>query len=439
MRKVKFIRLIAFMASVSVLAAGLRFAPAQEVYAENGVVNIVLDPGHGGTDQGATSVGGLEFQEKNLTFKLAQYIQYELRKYKGVSVNLTRYADYHMTSVERAEYAQRVGADIVVSLHFNSSSDRMVHGASVCASGLWEYTEPDLGFSILSELSGLGIDTSAGVYTKASGTGNMWWDGQRLADFSAVMRECAYRDIPTISVDHCYLTCYDDLIYYNNDVALRKMAAADAKGIASRYGLSLKNEEGKVERTYDEAYMSGYDDGSFRPSGTITRAEAATMLAKLSDSFDPNTVYSTTLGDVPTWAWYYNYVAFLNSVGFVTGDVFGNYRPDDNMTKAEFAILACRYLGLNPSGESGFVDCKGHMADGYIAALRDNGYVGGDENGEFHPNENMIRSSVVMMMNRILGRYPVCSTNKENPFWDIQPGFWAYDNILEAAVSHEVH
>ena len=78
------------------------------------------------------------------------------------------------------------------------------------------------------------------------------------------------------------------------------------------------------------------------------------------------------------------------------------------------------------------------MADGFIAALRNNGYVGGDENGEFHPNDDMIRSSVVMMMNRILGRFPVCSTQKENPFTDIAPGFWAYDNILEAAVSHEV-
>ena len=70
-------------------------------------INIVLDPGHGGTDYGATSVGGLEFQEKNITFKLAQYIQLELREYSGVSVNMTRYADYHMTNAERADYAQR--------------------------------------------------------------------------------------------------------------------------------------------------------------------------------------------------------------------------------------------------------------------------------------------------------------------------------------------
>ncbi len=412
------------------------FCPA--VSAEDSVVNVVIDPGHGGTDYGGTSVGGLEFQEKDLTFKLAQYLQYELRRYRGVSVNMSRYADYHMTSYERADYAKNVGADIVVSLHFNTSADRAMHGASVTVSSLWEYAKPELGAAILSELGALGIDISAGVTSMTSGTGNMWWDGQRLADFSAIIRECAYRDIPAISIDHCYLTCYDELIYYNTDIALRNLAKADAAALAAQYGLTLRSADGDTSRTYDNAYMNGYDDGTFRPSGTITRAEAATMMAKLSDSFDPNTVYSTNLSDVPTWAWYYNYVAYLNTVGFVTGDVFGAYRPDDNMTKAEFAILACRYLGLQPSGESGFADCSGHMADGYIAALRNNGYVGGDENGEFHPNEDMLRSSVVMMMNRILGRYPVCSTPKENPFSDIKPGFWAYDNILEASVPHEV-
>ena len=428
-------RLTGLFLSIAVLAACFSFIPVSEASAAQ--VNIVIDPGHGGTDYGGTSVGGLEFQEKFLTFKLAQYLQYELRKYKGATINMTRYADYHMTSVERAEYAERVGADIVISLHFNTSDDRMVHGASATVSSLWEYSKPELGAAVLTELGKLGIDTSAGVGYQQSQTGNMWLDGQRPADFSAVMRECAYRGIPLVSIDHCYLTCYDELIYYNNDIALRNLAKADADAIAAQFGLVRAGTD-STGRTHDAAYMTGYEDGTFRPSGTITRAEAATMLAKLSDSFDPNTVYSTTLSDVPTWAWYYNYVAYLNSVGFITGDAAGSYRPDDNMTKAEFAILACRYLGLQPGGESGFADCSGHMADGYIAALRNNGYVGGDENGKFHPNEDMIRSSVVMMMNRILGRYPVCSTPKQNPFWDITPDFWAYDNILEAAVSHDV-
>ncbi len=428
-------RLAAVTLSIAVLITVIPAIHGGTAYAEQ--VNIVIDPGHGGTDYGATSVGGLEFQEKALTFKLARYLQYELRKYKGASINMTRYADYHMTSVERAEYAERVGGDIVISLHFNSSDDRSAHGASATVSSLWEYSRPELAAAILDRLSKLGIDISAGVGYKQSATGNMWTDGQRLADFSALMRECAFRGIPAVSIDHCYLTCYDDLIYYNTDVALRNLAKADAEAIAEQCALTPRSADATA-RTHDDAYITGYEDGTFRPSGTITRAEAATMLAKLSDGFDPNTVYQTSLSDVPTWAWYYNYVAYLNTVGFITGDVFGAYRPDDNMTKAEFAILACRYLGLQPGGESGFADCSGHMADGYIAALRDAGYVGGDENGEFHPNEDMLRSSVVMMMNRILGRYPVCQVPKQNPFWDIQPDFWAYDNILEAAVSHDV-
>lgn len=434
---IKKIYAVRLTAVLSALLLMLKIFNISSVYAVDDIVNIVIDPSHGGTDNGATSVGGLDFQEKDLNFRLAQYVKRELGKYSGAVVNLTRYADYHMTFAERCEYASRVGADIVISLHFNSSPDRTMSGASVCASGLWEYTKPDLGYKILEELSKLGIDTSAGVYTKPSQTGLMW-DNSRLADYSGLMRECAYAGISSILVDHCYLTSFSDMIYYNSDAALKKLAEADVRAIAAEYGLTLKQPGGSVERTYDEPYINGYEDGTFRPSGTITRAEAATMLAKLSDSFDPNKQYTTQLSDVPQWAWYYKYVAYLNSVGFITGDAGGTYRPDVNMSKAEFAIMACRYLGLEPGGESGFLDCSGHMADGYIAVLRAAGYVGGDENGEFHPNEDMIRSSVVMMMNRILGRDPVCAAAKENPFVDIQPGFWAYENILEAAVGHSV-
>ena len=45
------------------------------------------------------------------------------------------------------------------------------------------------------------------------------------------------------------------------------------RGIAEEYGLQLQKSEGNVDRTYDNAYINGYEDGTFRPSGTITRAE----------------------------------------------------------------------------------------------------------------------------------------------------------------------
>lgn len=413
-------------------------AVGTEAYADDGMLVVVIDPGHGGTDYGATSVGGLNYQEKILNFKLAEYLQYELSRYDGVTVALTRYADYKMTYAERATYAEKVGADVVISLHFNSSTDRQTHGAGVCVSGMWEYTLPDLGQSILNSLSeNLGVDITAGVYTRSSQT--QMWDDTRMADYSGLMRENGWRGIPTVSVEHCYLTSFDDLIYYNSDSMLQEMAEADAQGIASYYGLQLKNESSSITRTYDEAYMSGYDDGTFRPLAYMTRAETAALLARLSDGYDPNTQYQTTLSDVYPTDWYYNYVAYMNSIGFITGDVYGTYRPNEYISRAEFAILACRYLGLQESdGASGFADCAGHMADGYIAALRRAGFAEGDENGEFQPFNPMSRSSMVMIMNRILERSPACPAEKQNPFSDIDPSYWAYDDILEATVSHNV-
>ena len=132
---------------------------------------------------------------------------------------------------------------------------------------------------------------------------------------------------------------------------------------------SFKNLRAMLTEHMTNAYINGYEDGTFRPSGTITVRKllqcwqnSAIVLTRISST-------ALQLSDVPAWAWYYKYIAFLNSVGFITGDVYGTYRPDDNMSRAEFAILACRYLGLQPGGESGFSDCKGHMADGHCPLL----------------------------------------------------------------------
>ena len=70
------------------------------------------------------------------------------------------------------------------------------------------------------------------------------------------------------------------------------------------------------------------------------------MLAKLSDSFQPGSAVQHSLSNVRRGRGI-KYIAFLNSVGFITGALYGTYRPDDNMSRAEFAILACRYRGFS--------------------------------------------------------------------------------------------
>ncbi|OYO59444.1 hypothetical protein CG709_18650, partial [Lachnotalea glycerini] len=83
-----------------------------------GVV-VVLDPGHGGTDGGATSG---PFVEKDLNLKISKYTKAELEKYSGVIVKMTRTTDTYVGLEERTIIAKNYGADLFVSQHLNSAS-----------------------------------------------------------------------------------------------------------------------------------------------------------------------------------------------------------------------------------------------------------------------------------------------------------------------------
>lgn len=96
------------------------------------VVNVVLDPGHGGNDGGTqASYGGKTYLEKILNLKIAQYCKEELSKYKRVNVYMTRNDDHYVALEDRVNYAKSVGASVFVSIHNNSTTSSRVHGATV--------------------------------------------------------------------------------------------------------------------------------------------------------------------------------------------------------------------------------------------------------------------------------------------------------------------
>jgi N-acetylmuramoyl-L-alanine amidase len=80
---------------------------------------VVIDPGHGGDDEGARGPGGLE--EKNLTLKLAQMLRSELARDRALRVVLTREADTQVELGKRAELANHLQADLFISLHANAA------------------------------------------------------------------------------------------------------------------------------------------------------------------------------------------------------------------------------------------------------------------------------------------------------------------------------
>jgi len=86
---------------------------------------VVLDPGHGGTNAGATGVVGLH--EKQLTLTLAQLVASRLRD-RGIRVELTRTTDKTLTLRQRVAAANRLPADLFVSIHANASPTRIQRG-----------------------------------------------------------------------------------------------------------------------------------------------------------------------------------------------------------------------------------------------------------------------------------------------------------------------
>jgi len=90
-----------------------------------GVKKIVIDPGHGGKDPGATAHG---LKEKNVTLAVAKRLKPALEKELGCQVVLTRDDDRFLGLEERTAFANTQGADLFLSLHLNAHSSAKAHG-----------------------------------------------------------------------------------------------------------------------------------------------------------------------------------------------------------------------------------------------------------------------------------------------------------------------
>lgn len=102
-----------------------RPTPAPQPFDLRPVQRIVIDPGHGGKDPGAIGAGGV--REKDVVLRVSRVLRDRLVR-EGFEVFLTRDADHYLTLEERAEVSNRLGGDLFVSIHANSSRNRRSNG-----------------------------------------------------------------------------------------------------------------------------------------------------------------------------------------------------------------------------------------------------------------------------------------------------------------------
>ncbi len=87
---------------------------------------IVVDPGHGGHDPGAVGPGGLK--EKDVVLQIGRKLATKMKKEMGIDVVMTRSTDVFIPLEERTAIANKVNADLFVSIHANASLNKAAAG-----------------------------------------------------------------------------------------------------------------------------------------------------------------------------------------------------------------------------------------------------------------------------------------------------------------------
>ncbi|USB33588.1 Ig-like domain-containing protein [Paenibacillus sp. YPG26] len=201
-------------------------------------------------------------------------------------------------------------------------------------------------------------------------------------------------------------------------------ASAKLKLYSDRYG-ELKHQR----------YILGYPDTEFKPAKSLTRAELAAIVARLTEN--PVQSGNSSYSDVPSSHWAADYITTATKQGYFSGYADGTFRPEAPVTRGEIATVMAKFLKIDlaQAVRVHFTDLKGHWASTAIEHLYNGKFLSGYPNGTFKPDINIKRAEAVTMINRMLYRGPLSGLKPQFP--DVPATHWGFGDIQEATQSHE--
>ncbi|MBQ2764910.1 MAG: S-layer homology domain-containing protein [Firmicutes bacterium] len=334
---------------------------------------IVLDPGHGAIDPGAGAVDSTA--EADLNLAVARYCKAYLEQFDNITVYLSHEQSYNKTLYtdklelsERAAIADAYNADLMISIHFNSSTTNTTRGAEVYVSRLEEFEMTGLAKQILSNLGDLGL-REIGVKTRASENGTHWNGGDRLADYYGIIYHPARREIPSMIIEHCFINNTEDYTAFaSSQDKLKALGEADAKAIISYFGFdqetvsttlenirhtSLQALEDAYTATKENKYTAAYQNKiEATYADAKARIEAANNVGKID--ITTNRAVKTlknyptgTFTDVKGDDWFAPAVAYCSEKGLFFGTTESTFSPNDFITRGQFITVIGRMEG-NP-------------------------------------------------------------------------------------------
>lgn len=179
---------------------------------------------------------------------------------------------------------------------------------------------------------------------------------------------------------------------------------------------TLKNGD-KMDFYFSDDYRESYDPGTGSTGSGGSSGGALGFGGSTSSSSSPSPTAapegenetptgSSSFSDVPEEHWAYEYISELTSRGIINGYDDGSFRPDANVTRAEFVTILCRAAGADATVSTSDTDIAfsdvtpGDWYYEYAIWAAGTGITNGTSETEFSPNENILRQDICVMLDR---------------------------------------
>lgn len=417
---------------------------------------VFLDPGHGGEDPGAL---GSIYRESDLNLQIAKLVKSKLED-KGIQVKISRTADTSLTLEQRANMSNEYSPDVFVSIHQNSYSDTNANGIETYhhTNKIYDKSLSDkIQNNLIKETDG----KNRGVKSANFGVLRMSQYTSALVECGFISNEIEESKLGSVEYQDKVATAISNGIeqYLKENVMLNsaqelkpiiktgKISGAQSLNIRSGYGTSynvigqLYNGEkvqivdqkngwyeilynqgygyisskyvtldfsdieghwakNQIEEFSTKGYINGYEDGTFKPDKSMTRAEFVKLINKFF-GFTQGT--DVEFKDISKDLWSYNDISIAVKEGYINGYSDNTFKPDGLITREEASKIISTITKLSGDGILSYNDKDqiGDWAKAHVDALTDNGILQGVENNYFMPQKSMTRAEAVVMLSRI--------------------------------------
>ena len=430
---------------------------------------VFIDPGHGGSDPGSLGFG---YRESDINLQVAKKVESKL-KAKGIDVKMSRSSDVFYSLSERAKMANNYGADAFVSIHQNSATNATANGIEtyynrdrvedkplsddvqkqvISQTGAYNRGVKNAGFKVLVDTKMTAALVECGFIsneTEVKNISNSVYQDKLATGIANGIESYLKKNVilqpqnpsdevistgtvttASLNVRNGYGTSYDvigtlekgtkvQIIETNN--GWHKILFNGSYGYISGNYVDIdkdttqpSTEDSKVsfsdivnhwakahiEDFASKGYVGGYDDNTFRPNNDITRAEFVRIVNKY---FGFTNGESENFTDVDKDAWYYKDVCIGIREGYINGYQDGTFRPNDTISREEVASIVRTITGLVENGSSKFSDDNkiGSWAKKSVYALADNKIMSGYEDNTFRPKNKITRAEAVATLSRV--------------------------------------